>query len=528
MKQYINKILLALIGFFMFTACNLEENPTDKYDEETFWHSAKTSEAGLTGCYAALLETGLYGDATAIWEETASPNAYNYHNSHGWNSIALGTHTSDQSIFSIRWKAAFTGIGRCNLLINNIDKSKELSADRITSMKAQARFLRALYYHILTIYYDKVPLIFDTPSLTQWNEPRANREKIVEFILGELDEVAKILPKVESGANNAGRPTSGAALALKAKILLFEASPLFNTTNDKNKWQSVVKAIEAVFNTKSYGLFKNYRELFYEQNENSVESIFDVQFIRTSKYGSSFDLILRQYNSCAPVHNLVESYWMADGKPRESSQYINAGVYDNLDPRFYQTIVYPGSTFMGEVVKTDGTNSKFTVTQTGYTFKKYSLYDTNVPTATDLNTQVGQSPINYMIIRYADVMLWYAEAKNELGELTEDVWNQTIKLIRSRAGFVGGSALTYPGNDYNELLKHIRYERKIEFAGEGYYYNDIRRWRTAERELVQTIKKHDNSSIIVRGFNAQKDYLWPVPSTQIEIAPLLLPNNPGW
>lgn len=526
MKRYIYYILSALLT--TVTSCNMEEVSPYQYDQDTFWFSAKTAEAGLTGCYAVLLETGLYGNATPLWEECASPNAYNYHNTNGWNSISLGTHTSDISIVLARWKSAYTGIGRCNLLINNIDQSKELSASQIEQMKAQARFLRALYYHILTIYYDKVPFSTQIASMDDWNLPRTDRNTIVDFMIRELDEIAKVLPKTTTAPSDKGRPTSGAALALKTKILLFEASPIFNTNNDKSKWEAVAKTADEVMKLGAYDLYSNYRSLFSLQNENSVEAIFDVQFINLSGYGSSFDVVLRQYNSSSPLRGLVDGYWMKDAKPRDESDFSASDEYKDLDPRFYHTVVYPGSTFMGEVAKADGSNVNYKIIQTGYTFKKYTVYDSNTPTSEEINIKDNLSPINYMILRYADVLLMYAEAKNELGELTQDVWDKTIKKIRTRAGFTMNTALAYPGNDYHELQKHIRYERRAEFAGEGLYYNDIRRWKIAETELNETIRKHDGTVIITRKFNNNRDYLWPVPSTQIELAPTLLPNNPGW
>src|SRR5690606_28326426 len=138
------------------------------------------------------------------------------------------------------------------------------------------------------------------------------------------------------------------------------------------------------------------------------------------------------------------------------------------------------------------------------------------------------SEINYMILRYADILLMYAEAKNELGELTEDIWNITVREIRKRAGFSVASALDYPGSDPEVLRDHIRYERRIEFAGEGYYYNDIRRWKIAETVMPGAIEKHDGTTIISRSFDANRDYWWPVSTTQMELNPNLKPNNPGW
>ncbi|NGM61171.1 RagB/SusD family nutrient uptake outer membrane protein [Sphingobacterium sp. SGG-5] len=529
MKMSMKLFLSLLVATGLLTSCDLTVDPTDKYDQETFWLGEKTARAGLTGCYAAMTDQYLFGNASVLWEESATPNAYNYDNRLGWNSIALGTQTADMAIFNGRWVAAYRGIGRCNELLDNIDRNTILSRTEIAQMKAEARFLRALFYQILVTYYKDVPLITTEAQLDQRDLPRTPHEEVVDFIIRELDEIAPLLPTRYTNRADAGRPTRGAVLGLKARLLLFEASPLINTSTSTDRWRSAANAAKAVMDLGIYSLHSNYRNLFLVAAENGSESIFDVQYIDEPNMGSSFDITLRQFNNAAPLKNLIDSYWMLDGKPRDESVYSGSAAYENMDPRFKLTVVYPGSTFMGEVVRPDGNNSKFKTPQTGFTFKKYSIYDAGAP-ATVEEAQIGEnrSEINYMVLRYADILLMYAEAKNELGELTSDIWNTTVREVRRRAGFSAASALDYPGNDPDILREHIRYERRIEFAGEGHYYNDIRRWKIAETVLPETIKKHDGTNIITRTFDANRDYWWPVSSTQLELNPNLRPNNPGW
>lgn len=520
--------LYSLLATLLLSSCDLTVAPTDRYDQESFWLGEKTAKAGLTGCYAVLSESSLYGNASPLWEESASPNAYNYDNRMGWNAIALGTHTTDLSIFNGRWTAAYRGIGRCNSLLDNIDRNIELSSMEIVQMKAEARFLRALYYQLLITYYKDVPLLLSEPKLAQNDSPRTDHKNVVEFIVEELNEIAPLLPIRHGSRSDLGRPTRGAALALKARLLLFEASPLLNSDGDQDKWRDAANAAKDVIDLGVYNLHSNYRSLFSVSAENGDESIFDVQYIREPNMGSSFDITLRQYNNAAPIKDLVDGYWMIDGKPRSSSAYAGSPAYENLDPRFRMTVVHPGSVFMGETVRDDGNNSAFKTPQTGFTFKKYSIYDENPVSTEDAQLGENLSEINYMILRYADVLLMYAEAKNELGELTEEIWNDTVREIRRRAGFSITSALGYPGNDVETLRENIRYERRAEFAGEGYYYNDVRRWKIAENVMPGPIQKHDGANIITRAFDASRDYWWPVPSAQMELNPNLRPNNPGW
>ena len=163
---------------------------------------------------------------------------------------------------------------------------------------------------MLTTYYGDCPLITKTPVMEHRSLPRTPRAEVVSFMLGELEQLSKILPPKAKP----GRPTSGAALALKARILLFEASPLLNPGHDDKKWRDAADAARAVMDCDSdYDLFTTpgeigsaYRNLFLEASENSSECIFSVQGINQNKLGLSFELIARQYGTMAPLRDLVD------------------------------------------------------------------------------------------------------------------------------------------------------------------------------------------------------------------------------
>ena len=286
-------IIPVLLGAFC-TGCDLDIEPQDRYDQQTFWYSAKAAEGGLTGCYNALLENGIYGRAAVYWEDDATPNGYNFSNDDSWTTIANGAQTATSGgIIANRWSHAYKGIGRCNTLLDNIDLNRELDKSVIEEYKNQARFLRVLFYYMLTTYYGDCPLITTTPAMEHKSLPRTPRTEVVSFMLGELEQLSKVLPpKAEPG-----RPTSGAALALKARILLFEASPLLNPGHDDQKWRDAADAARAVMDCDSdYELFtapgqigSAYRNLFLESGENSSECIFSVQCMNQNKLGLSFE-----------------------------------------------------------------------------------------------------------------------------------------------------------------------------------------------------------------------------------------------
>jgi starch-binding outer membrane protein, SusD/RagB family len=515
-------ILICLFCGLLTTMCNkdlLNTEPGDRYTESNFWESQAAASAALTGCYTILSNASLYGgDATALFEETASPNAYDYDNTVSFNSVAKGEMSaSTGGVVSGRWSDCYKGIGRCNTFLVKVEEVPMDNAVKI-QMKGEAHFLRALYYFVLQNYYGAVPLVLDAPDpATQAKLPRTDRVKVIAQVLADLDSAAGVLP-LKYAATDLGRATKGAALALKARVLLFEASPLNNTGNDLSKWQAAADAAKSVMDLApqaGYGLFASYRSLFLPANENNKEVLFDVQFIPTDE-GNSFDLIDRQYNTNAPLLNLAQAYDMNNGLPitNPASGYDPNNPYAKRDPRLYATIVYPGDTFMAVKV----TPSRFAIT--GYGLKKYSIYDKGAPATGQADLKAGQSGTNYIILRYADILLDFAEAKNEATGPDATVYS-AVNLVRERAGMPD----LQPVYSQSALRDLIRHERRIEFAGEGKYYNDIRRWRTAETVLNDTIFTYSHSPIEVRKFDPNRNYWWPIPQAQLDLNPKLTQNK---
>ncbi len=526
MKKF---VFLIIAAAYLTAGCNkslLDSNPQDRYLESTFWVTPEAANAGLVGCYNILRSSGVYGAAAnstlPLFEETASPNAYNYGNTQGYNSIANGQQTpATGGVIQSRWAACYGGIGRCNTFLAKVD-NVEMDETLKNRMKGEARFLRAFYYNMLQVHYGAVPLILDPPDpTTQSDLPRTERAKVVERILIDLDSAAPVLPLKYSSAADKGRATKGAALGLKARVLLFEASPLFNTTNDNNKWKEAANAAKAVMDmagSAGYKLFiGGYRQLFLPANENNSEVLFDVQYMYPDQ-GSAFDLIAKQYNSNAPLLDLANAYEMKNGLPitDPASGYDPAKPFENRDPRFYGHIVYPGDTFMNEKV----TETRFAIT--GFGGKKYSIYDKGAAPAGQGDLKDGQSETNFIVLRYADILLMYAEAQNEVAGPDQSVYD-AINAVRTRAGMPAIAT----NHTKEELREIIRHERRVEFAGEALYYNDIRRWKTAEIVLNATIYNWKGAALETRKFNPARDYWWPIPQTQRDLNPNL-EQNPNY
>lgn len=368
---------------------------------------------------------------------------------------------------------------------------------------AEAKFLRALNYFPLWHLFGGAPLILETPNFeTQSNLPRNTGAELLTQILKDLDEAIVDLPTTYSGTEK-GRATKGAALALKARALLYAG-----------KWSEAAAAAKTVIDSKTYTLFSDYRALFFLENEGNSEVIFDIQY-KVPEFGTGIDVGLDAQNTSAPTPDLVKDYYAKDGLPITTSPLYNAATpYANRDPRLQATVIVPGSLYKGKTV------TAMQYPRTGFGQKKYTIYrDTEVP-AKSLTT--GESELNYILIRYADVLLMYAEAQNEATGPDASVYS-ALNQVRKRAGMPDVTL----GLTQEQLRNEIRHERRIELAGEGLYYYDVLRWKTAAQVLNADVLNASGQRVDTRRFTAPRDYLWPVPAIAIQDNPALI-QNAGW
>lgn len=493
---YIPILLLLMCHLNSCSESFLDTVATDTYNEANWWQTESQAISSINGCYAVLRNSNI-GGTGYLSEENISPNSYNMS---GEIVIATGAHTSgNDNRFRDKWNAYYQGIGRANTLLDNIDRV-QMDASLIQRIKAEAYFLRAFFYSNLVNYYGGVPLILASPNFAeQGNLPRNSRQEVIDQILIDLNNAAAVLPISYTGSN-IGRATKGAALALKARVLLYES-----------KWAEAAQAAQAVIDLQHYSLFPSYRGLFMLENEFNNEIIFDVQY-KVPDYTNSFDITLELQLNLAPTPDLVNSYLMSDGETTsESSLFDPAQPYENRDPRLLQTVVIPGYMYRGGIV------SPTKYFSTGYGFKKYATYKDDV-----VQTNITQSEINLIILRYADVLLMYAEAQNEATGSVESVYD-ALNEIRERADMPD----IPEGLSKDEMREVIRHERRIELAGEGLYYNDIRRWRTAEIVMNANVLNSKGEVIQVRTFNKDRDYLWPIHEITKQDNPAL-EQNPNY
>lgn len=496
-------LYINMIVFLFLSGCSedfLVTQPSDMYIQDNFWKTGSNALAGINGCYNVLMNSYLYNTAN-IEFDIITPNAYGQFE--GMNYIAVSTHdASNTSEINGRFNANYNGIGRTNILLANIDQIN-MDESLKSRIKGEAKFLRGLYYFDLATFYGGVPLILDAPDIDKQSKlPRNTRAEVIEQVLQDLDGASEVLP-LKYASTDQGRATKGAALALKARVLLYES-----------RWNEAAATAKAVMDLNQYILFPNYRGLFTVANEGNSEVIFDVQF-KVPEWGSSTDITLDQFKDSCPLQDLVNDYWMTDGKPiGESPLYDPTHPYNNKDPRFYATIVHPGSMWKGKIFQA---SESFT----GYSQKKYCVYtDNEVPLV--YISAGGRSELNYILLRYADVLLMYAEAQNEASGPDASVY-EALNKIHDRVGMPHVDN----GLSKDEMRVVIRHERRIELAGEGFYYFDILRWKIAENVNNGPVFDFNNHQVVVRVFNPSRDYLWPIPSIEIERNPAL-EQNPGY
>ena len=379
---------------------------------------------------------------------------------------------------------------------------------------------------MLVTYYNGVPLILEEPVYAHGSLPRASREEVVRAILDDLNDIIdrELLDWQWTKAADQGRATRGAAMALKARLLLFEASKLVNPSNDAAKWQAAADAAKAVIEKEAqagYDLFGDYRKLFLPANEHSCECVFNIEFSKTKNTAvNSFNVYSVQYRNNAPLLDLVMDYrTTTDGA-------ATMGKYDNLDPRFAATNFYPGSTFLGKANCPAGEVCQFT----GFAHRKLTIYDAQKRDSDDSNGET-----NYMFIRYADVLLMYAEAINEYAEAPDDQAKEAIREIRKRAGVKTNESLL---GDYRSFRDLVRNERGRELAFEGLRKWDLIRWGTFVEKMHNagtnqpTENKYRNvsytnyASANYANVTARHIYL-PIPTKELAVNHALR-QNPLW
>lgn len=401
------------------------------------------------------------------------------------------------------WNRYFSGISKCctllentdhvNLDISRLDPDKQVeyanSLKDIRMWRAEARFLRAYFHFELLKRYGPIPIVTSTLSINgnYENTPRPTMKEVVDFIAKECDIAADTFELTPwRNVNDAfGRATKGAALALKSRLLLYAASPLyvdFGDTNEANKptdvalWKSAADAAKAVIDLNQYELASSYADLFKNDFQNK-EYIFVRRYAANSDFEkSNFPVSFGGQGGTNPSQNLVDDYEMLDGTPFDWNDPAKAAQpFENRDARLGATILMNMAPFKGKKVATypEGADASPNpnATKTGYYLRKFLNEDVNI--------QTGGSSSGHVVplFRLAEIYLNYAEALNECDPTNPDI-ALYLNKVRNRASLPNVSALSQ-----EQMRAVIQHERRVELAFEEHRSWDVRRWKIASSTL---------------------------------------------
>lgn len=515
MNKFISYSLIFSI-LLLFTACKksfLDKNPLTQVSQSTFWKTQNDADLALAACYNFLCKgnnaTGVsaagagWGGGYMFWE-TLTDNGYTVSTAANFSTISTGNiEPTIGGIQSDAYNFSYQAIAACNLLLVKIKEISLSDAVRNQYM-AEARFIRAYHYFLLSqLYGDCVltlkPLGFDEASTKL---PRSPKKLVVDSILADLDFSAANLPNT----GYTGHAVRGTALAYKAKVLL---------TN--GRFQEASDAARLVMDEHKFSLAATYSSLFLKPGQNSnPEIMFSARYAPPAFY-SPQDWLFSYLNNVNVLNYLVDDYECTDGLSIQTSPLYNpAKPYANRDLRLKMTVIVPGD-WRGTTAAT-AFDPKAVAVPSGFLPRK-GVDPSRFPT-----TYATQSDQDWVLMRYAEVLLMYAEAQNEVSGPDVTVYN-AVNLVRTRP------TVTLPvlpaGLSAVEMRNKIRHERRIEFALEGQRFFDLKRWRT-DRTVIPTIKDPNNA---FRTFPA-RDTIWPVPQAEIEIARSLnntaFKQNPGY
>lgn len=537
MKKIILNIVFALILF----SCDdiLEMTPKDKIAETEVWSDEALTQAYVNSCYLGL------NSGYPILLGAACDEIYDVHDLGSFYTVLRGDLTADNiSGISERlnfWSTAYSNIRNINIFFENIDDAP-INDQLKQVMKGEMKFIHAYIYASLIWRYGGVPIINNIFELNDdYSVPRDSYDNCVDFICTELDEAIGLLPDKQPDSDS-GRASADAAKALKSRVLLYAASPLNNANNDLSKWERAADAAEVLLHS-DYSLYSDYQKLFLQDNDEIIFARYFTQANSTPIHQYWGRNGSHGWGMGSPTQNLVSDYEMINGElpfldngtVNARSGYDPANPYVNRDPRFYASVLYDGSLWMGRETETytGGLDSRgssiepWNASFTGFYIKKYMPLEIP-PTG---STEGTTSP--WIFFRFAEILLNYAEAKYELGD--EVTARKYVNMVRARDG-VQMPPVTATGDELREKIHH---ERRIELALEDHRYFDVRRWKIAPvtenknvlgitiKKLADGSKTYEISQLMERSFD-DKNYLLPIPRAEIDRSLGALTQNPGY
>ncbi|MCP3894657.1 MAG: RagB/SusD family nutrient uptake outer membrane protein [Bacteroides sp.] len=533
-NKYLKLLLLATIT--SFTACEglLDLTPEDAVSKDAFFQTTNDFELAITGLYSELrpLDPDALGGAYAgnlYWEVCADAMFYKFSWTNPWYDISRGKLYPNTDRLDAIWGNLYQTINWANTIIEALDKNASLlSADFAKEVRGQAHFVRAICYIRLTSLWGAVPMISRVLAPADAKQPRTDvNELTTKLIIPDLEiAITNLNEKPYSG--KWGRATKQAAMGMKVRALLYNKD-----------YKSTVAAAQELMTlaagSKYIDFLPEYEKIFANDNENNPEILFSLKYTAGGfKQGSTFNTpfggkvpglptssMNGSWESITLTPEYIDSYPMTDGLASTQSSVFDAqNPWKNRGPRFESTYYIAGiSTVNGLPFE-----AKMVASISKDMIKDYPMnLDKGYMNESVKSDWTQEDESDFILLRYTDVLMMYAEAKTELNEIDNSVYD-ILDQVRDRAGI----ARVKRGQSQTEMRQTIQDERKWEFAYEGLRYFDIRRWGIAEKVInaIKSDEKYDFGS--TKLFIAPNHYLWPLPQRAIDVNPNLLPNNPGY
>ena len=542
--------ILALVATLAFTSCEdfLTEEIRGQQNLDTYFSDIESCEAYITGCYQDIT-CGGWWNINTVWllSEMCSDDAWMGNTSQSQSDyISLahyqGSGASNGPISNF-WQYRYKAILRCNVAIERIAQMDLVDTERQNQLIAEARFLRGYFYFELVRNFGGVPLMtsFSDPAEVQ-GITRASTEETYAFIEEDLLAAAEVLP----GRNEAevGRATRGAALGLLGKVYLYQ-----------EKWEKARDVLKTVIDSKEYDLLPEFGQVWDVEYDNSIESLFEVQYEydETLAVGGSLSVVTGSRNGpgdgwswCQPTANLEQAYIDAGDTVRLKWTIIKSGCTEIAGENRFNEFIENNSTVANadELIEQYGWDENCYIIdpalhKSARIIRKYFLPLDDRPEV--YNTD--KSPLNHRILRFADVLLMYAEACNELGQ--DGDAQEALNRVHTRAKM---SPVTATGT---QLRDAIRLERRLELAFEQNRLYDIRRWKDDSGQPVIASILGPNGSFVQwnmnevtrdplewsnqgessdKGitFDVNRDMVFPIPLYEITMSNGSIEQNPGW
>ncbi len=467
--------LTIILVLFQLSGCEaiLDKEPIAILDAGSFFQTENDAVQSINAAYNPLLFNNANNNFLWAFAEVTGDAAIPGGDGSRPGIVEMETfsYTPRTEELNSYWKLQFKGITQCNLVLDNIVKVN-MSEGSKNQIIGEALFLRSYYYFLLTQVFGDVPLYLKVTPPDQLKIKKISKADIYKQISSDCDKAANLLPLSHNGSNT-GRATKGAALALAAKVSLY--------VNDYNKVLEYTSKIKAL---NTYKLVKDYRENFMKLSQNNTESVWEIQHT----------------NLELGVGNFINQWWasikfLGYGFAEVTPLYVS--VFEPNDPRLKFTVAMNNDPYFGLIYK----NS---FSSTTYSPRKFLQPNSEL-------TQKADGDINYPAIRYAEVLLWEAEALIELGRMQEAL--APLETVRARARAqtaVPGTLPAITSTNQVTLRQAVRRERQTELGFELHRFFDLVRWGIAAESLP--------------GFQKGKHEVFPIPQTEIDLNPSLLQN----